>query len=82
MQEAAFRDHLDHHFQVGYNHNYRSDILSRCKRVEDVLAINLDDFGDCEELRDGICTITSDRNGQNSLLSAVKRYFDFKSEPV
>tara|TARA_R100000406_G_scaffold47345_2_gene31962 strand:- start:91 stop:243 length:153 start_codon:yes stop_codon:yes gene_type:complete len=47
--------------------------------VEDVLAIDLDDFGDCEALRDGICTITPDRNGQNNLVSAVKRYFDFKS---
>ena len=79
MQEAAFRDHLDQHFEEGYNHRYRSDILSRCKRVEDILAIDLDDFADCEELRDDICIITPDPNGQNSLLSAVKRYFDFKS---
>ena len=82
MQEAAFREYLDQHFEQGYNQKYRSDILSRCKRVEDVLAIDLHDFDDYEELRDDIYTVAHDKNGRNSLLSAVKRYFDFKSKSV
>jgi hypothetical protein len=80
MNEAAFREYLLQPYDPGEGKRYISSILSRCRKVEKVLGLDLEDVPDVTSLHGDVPSMSESKKTQSDIRSALNRYQDFKEK--
>ena len=80
MNEASFRKFLETDYQGKLGQRSIGDLISRCKRIEKSLDIDLDQGFDCDMMTGLLQTISSNTLVVLNLRNALARYQDFKQD--
>lgn len=79
MKTEAFKAYLLHRYPEPKSKDYRGDIISRCRRIENELGIDLDDY-DPDSIQSHHETargLAKSAPAGSHLVAALNRYGDF-----
>ncbi|MBB6193927.1 hypothetical protein FHS51_004186 [Sphingobium wenxiniae] len=77
MDDEGFRHYLENDYSGSLGARAVGDVISRCRRIEAVLKVNLAHVTDIEEIVPRLGEIVDDPNSSKALRNALYRYRDY-----